>query len=140
MQRLWIGILALALLLVSGPALAEGMRIEPGKWEFTSTAKMPMIPTPKTTTQTQCVTEPEIKPEEFLQGLEGCVVSDVQSDAKSMRWKMTCTSDGVTMVGNAIYTSTGAQIQGSMTLVMNANGQPMTFEQSSQGKHLGACD
>lgn len=44
--------LAGRVLIGSNTVLADGVRIAPGQWEFTTVTKMPMIPQPRTATET----------------------------------------------------------------------------------------
>lgn len=44
--------LAGSVLIGSNTVLAEGVRVTPGQWEFTTVSKMPMTPQPRTTTET----------------------------------------------------------------------------------------
>ena len=39
-------------------ALADGIPIEPGEWEVTTTMEMPMLPAPRVQTHTQCIELP----------------------------------------------------------------------------------
>lgn len=38
-------------------AWAEGIPVEPGLWEMTTTMNMPMMPQPRTTTTRECMTD-----------------------------------------------------------------------------------
>ena len=49
-MRLHTILAALAALLVAGTSSAEGVAIDPGQWEMTSTMTMSMMPQPRTTT------------------------------------------------------------------------------------------
>ena len=42
------------LAIVSSPVLAEGIPVEPGMWEVTTTMTMPMMPTPQVMTVEEC--------------------------------------------------------------------------------------
>jgi len=49
--------------LVFSSVLAQGVPIEPGMWEITSTMKIPMLPKPRVTTSMECIVESELSPE-----------------------------------------------------------------------------
>jgi hypothetical protein len=138
-MRLRIIATALAWLL---PAVASagGMQIEPGRWQFTATARMPMLPEPKTTTMTRCISEAEADPQAFIEDAQSCEISEVESDAVSMRWKMVCTGGGGRMVGESSYTSTGATVSGTTTMSLSANGHAFRIETRSEGRRLGPCE
>ena len=42
---------------LSGIATADGLEIDAGNWEMTSTMTMTMMPTPQTNTVTECIKE-----------------------------------------------------------------------------------
>lgn len=133
------GAVALSLA-VATPVLAEGMQVQPGKWEFTATSVMPMMPMPNTVVETECVTESEIQPEMFLDYVEGCTIQESETDAASMRWKVTCATTGGRMDGEGSARSTGTTVRGGMTLLMNFGGQQMTMRHDWEGKRIGPCD
>lgn len=57
-----------------------------------------------------------------------------------MRWTLHCTSEGGEMRGEGELVSRGDSVRGSMTLAMQVQGQPMTFENAWEGRRLGPCD
>ncbi len=59
----------LGILLLAVPAAqADGIAIEPGMWEMTSTMHMPMLPEPRVTTTTECMEKSELSMDEFADG------------------------------------------------------------------------
>ena len=136
LHAIWIaGVLALA-----SPALADGMEVKPGKWEFKTTSQSPMAPAPKTQVETHCVTESKLDPATFMRNSNGCRLSDTQASSSSMSWKMACKAHGGQMTGDASFRSTGTTLSGTMKMAMSFQGQKMSFEQQWEGKHLGPCD
>ncbi len=112
LHAIWIaGVLALA-----SPALADGMEVKPGKWEFKTTSQSPMAPAPKTQVETHCVTESKVDPATFMRNSNGCQLSDAQASSSSMSWKMACKAHGGQMTGDAVW------IRGTATY--NAAGVP----------------
>lgn len=126
--------------LLAAPSFAGGMQVEPGKWEYTTTARNSMMPAPRTMTMTRCITTPEVDPDAFMDEAQDCELTDIESDASSMRWNMVCTNPGGEMRGETHYTSTGATISGTMTMTMSAEGHTMTMETQTEGRRLGPCD
>ena len=125
---------------VAGLSLAEGMQVEPGKWEFTTRVVAPMMPTPITTVETECVTRSEIRPQMFLRDIGGCTLEQSEADAVSMRWKMTCMNPSGRVDGEGSAHSTGTTVRGAMSLLMHANGQQMSMTHNWEGKRVGPCD
>ncbi len=138
MQR-FLGIAA-GLLLGAGTAHAEGMRIEPGKWEFKTVMTMSMRPEPTVHNETRCMTEKEMDPQTFWKDAEGCSLSDASSDRSSMRWKLICPSPAGTMRGEAVVHSTGDTLNGTMKAEMSVNGQSMRMTHEWKGRRVGDCD
>ena len=104
-------------------------------------AVVPTSPTPQTQVSNQCLNDADMTPEIFMQKTTGCQITDSHSDDASMSWKMACTSpSGGQMDGIASFQSTGATLQGSMSMIMPIRGQTVSFEQSWTGKRLGPCD
>lgn len=141
LTRIQVSCAAIALsLAVAGPAVADGMQVQPGKWEFKATSVMPMMPAPNATVETQCVTESEVQPEMFLEYVEGCTLRESETDAASMRWKVTCATSGGRVDGEGSARSTGTTVRGAMTLLMNFSGQQMTMRHDWEGRRVGPCD
>lgn len=123
------------------PTDAYAIKIEPGKWEFTSTTQMPMMPEPQMRRNEECVTDGERTPDEFIEDMDGCDVTDVKSDDSTMAWTVKCSEDARQMTGSANITSTGATLQGTMSMEMSMPGHPaMKMDMKWQGKRLGPCD
>ena len=129
------GIVVLIGIALSAPALASGMKVDPGKWEFRSSSMQG-----GEQVSVECVTQTEMSPELFLKDSQGCTLADAKSDASSMQFKMSCASPGGKMTGEARFESTGKAIEGTMAMAMNVAGRQMTFERSWTGKRIGDCD
>jgi len=123
-------------------AIAEGVSIDPGNWEMTSTITMTMMPQPQTTTVMECIKEPELNPEDFNMDEDNpCNISEVAIDGDTASWSINCpTEGGAVMEGKWEFTSAGDSISGSGTMSMDYAGQEMGFEMSWAGKRIGDCD
>lgn len=140
-MKTWNALAAgIAVLSLSLPALAEGMKVEPGKWEFTSSSKTPMGASPMPKATTECITESEMDPDEFLKDADGCSVVEKDVSSDKMSYVMSCAGPTGPMVGRAVFTSTGSTVKGGMKMEIDFNGQPMTFETKWEGERVGDCD
>ena len=139
MTRVALGFGA-AVILVTGAAWADGMKVEPGRWEFETTTKQPFAPQPMTRTSTECIAEAEIDPSTFAKEARSCTISDIQTDGDSMKWKIVCSEGGGTMTGTGSAISTGASVTGSMNMVMQMAGQTMEIKSEWKGKRVGECE
>jgi hypothetical protein len=127
---------------LSGIATADGLAIDAGKWEMTSTMTMTMMPTPQTNTVTECIKENELNPETINMGEENpCDISDVENDGNSISWSINCpTEGGMVMTGQWEMTSKGDSISGKGSMATEINGQTMGFDMTWDGKRIGSCD
>ena len=78
-----------SLLLSIAPAIqADGIPVEPGLWEMTTTVNMPMMPQPRVTTVTECMTDSELDMDDV--GSDGsetdCTFEMSQVDGSTMKW------------------------------------------------------
>ncbi len=127
-------------LTVSVSAGAEGLKVEPGKWEIRMTTVMPMIPQPIENIGTQCIAESEMKPDEFLRDSGECTFSDVVTAGSKFSWAMNCKNEGGELSGTGSFVSKGPEMTGTVNMVMNAEGQKMTMNTTWEGKRIGPCD
>lgn len=136
-----ITLLALGLSISGVAAGADGIPIEPGLWEMTSTVQMPMLPQPQVNTQTECLTNSVMSPDE-LQGEQmdpNCVFETAQIDEKTVQWSVDCPVEGGTARGEWQATSHGDRVEGNGTMTMNMQGQEMNMTMSWTGKRVGEC-
>jgi hypothetical protein len=134
------GGILLSSLLVATPAIADGVRMDPGRWEFHNTAQMPMGMQPRSTVTTECVTESEIDPKRFMQNSAGCSLTDMKADGSSMTWNVSCPGPEGAMTGRGELHSSGAGMNGKMTMTMSHQGQTMEMAVTWEGKRLGPCE
>ena len=133
-------ILAAAILGTAGPALGDGLEMEPGKWEFRTTSSMPTAPRPMEFVDTRCVTPADTKPETFMKDASQCQVTSIETSARLMRWKVTCQNPTGPVVGEGEARSTGKTVRTTMKTSLEVDGQRVTMETLSEGRWLGPCD
>jgi hypothetical protein len=137
-----ISLIAAGLLSSGVAAGADGIPIEPGLWEMTSTMHMPMLPQPQVNTVQECIEKSVISVDE-LQGEEmdpNCSFEMEQVDDKTMKWSFDCPVEGGgTSHGEWQATSHGDRVQGGGTISMNVQGQAMEMTMNWVGQRIGAC-
>jgi len=138
-MRRSIQLAALALLATASPAVAEGMRIEPGQWEFTTTSPGAMGGTPAKNVRTECIREDSMTPQRFTAGMKGCQISEPTFDESSMSWKMSCPSPAGSMSGSGSFRSSGSSVSGSVEMTMKMGAQEFPMTSNWSGRRLGAC-
>jgi hypothetical protein len=142
MMKLSVILSGLTAMFLTVTANAQGVSIDPGMWEMTSTMTMTMMPQPQTTTVKECVMESEYGPESFNMDEENpCNISDLLIDDNSARWSISCPSEGgPTMEGQWEITSEGDSISGNGTMTADYGGQKMGFNMTWEGKRIGDCE
>ena len=132
----------LGILFLTAPvARADGIPVEPGMWEMSSTMTMPMLAQPRVTTTTECMTESEISMDD-MGGEEmdpNCQFEMAQVDGNTMKWSFDCPVDGGTSHGEWEATSSGDSVTGNGVITMSFQGQTMEMTMAWQGKRIGDC-
>lgn len=133
--------LVIATLAATGPALADGIPVEPGLWSVTTTVNMPMLPSPQTTTLEECFTEDMIDMDDMAtEDLDpNCAFSQGQVDGSTMEWTIDCPLEGGTMQAEWSATSSGDSVEGTGNMTMDMAGQTMNMTMSWTGKRIGEC-
>ena len=132
----------LGILLLTAPvARADGIPVEPGLWEMSSTVNMPMMAQPRVTTTTECMKESEISMDDM--GGEdmdpNCQFEMAQVDGNTMKWSVDCPVEGGTSHGEWEATSSGDSVTGEGLVTISFQGQAMEMTMSWEGKRIGDC-
>ena len=140
-MRFNIFLTGLASLMLTGTASAEGVSIDPGMWETTSTMTMTMMPEPRSNTVQECIENDELSPESFNMDKDNpCNITDVTIDGNTARWSISCsTGGGPVMEGQWEFTSNGDSISGNGSMDTEFSGQKMGFNMTWEGKRVGDC-
>ena len=140
-MRLYTILTSLAAILFVGTANADGIDIEPGQWEMTSTMSMSMMPQPQVTTVMECIEEDTLNPEDFNMDEENpCSISEVDTEGNTTRWSINCpVEDGAVMEGQWEVTSNGDTLTGKGEMTAEIAGQEMGFNMNWEGKRIGDC-
>jgi len=140
-MRIHIFPAVLAAVLISSTCGADGVSINPGMWEMTSSMTMTMLPQPQSNTVRECIEEDELSPEKFdMEKDSPCKISDVNIDGDTARWSINCpTEAGQEMTGQWEFTSLGDSISGSGSMSMEYAGQKFGFDMTWVGKRIGDC-
>ena len=131
-----VGALASFILMgLSTGAVAGGVNLNPGMWEWTATVEIPGMPMQvPPSTYSACFTAEDVVPRDDKMG-QNCETVDVQTNGDTVSWKMTCTSpQGVT-------TSQGKMTYNGDTAVgeSKVNTQGMQMTSKTTGRRLGPC-
>ena len=148
MKKKIITACACACLLLPVGSIAAEFDMNAGKWEFTTTLTMPMLPQPQVTTMTECVTEEEAKQDPMADLVDdgNCKILNRKVQGSSLSFDMECNQQGMVTRGKGQFTTKGDTASGSIEMTMdmpempNMPAGPMTMNTSWQGKRIGVCD
>lgn len=135
-------IYALAVLLALSPTVrAEGIPVEPGLWEMTSTVIMPMLPQPRVNTVTECMEKSEFSMDDIGEGEMDprCTFEVDEVDGSTLKWSVDCPVEGGTSHGEWEAVSAGDTVTGNGVLTVSFQGQSMEMQMSWEGKRIGDC-
>jgi hypothetical protein len=140
-----LGLLALGLagvLGARGTAAADALRYKPGKWETTTTMRMPMLAQPQVRTSTECLREGDYSAERLMRDQQGCTVTKPETTATSIRWTATCPSPSGSATGRGEYTISGDGERGHGRVVIDVamGDQTMTMTMDIASRRIGGCD
>jgi len=136
-----MNVIAVGLLSAGVAIAAEGIPVEPGLWEITSTVQMPMLPQPQVNTTKECFEKSVISMED-LQTSDmdpNCTFEREQVDERTLKWIFDCPVEGGSSHGEWQATSHGDRLEGIGTIDMNMQGQVMQMTLTWAGKRIGAC-
>ena len=151
MRTLRILAVTCSCLLLPGLVLGGGFTMKPGKWQFTTTTVMPMMPQPQTMSSEECITPEEAAKDPLaeLVDRDGCTVTDKKISGSTLRFTMRCEQQGMVSQGQGYFTAHGDTASGKMEIKMDMpavqgmpgmTGGPMVIKTTWQGKRIGACD
>lgn len=130
---------AAALSVLPSVAWSDGLKVEPGLWEFTTTTPGAAGSPPGASTSTECIRDDDMTPQKFTSKMKGCQISEPKADASSMSWKMNCPSPHGSMTGTGSFTSTGTTVAGSLDMTMDVGGQKFPMGSKWTGRRTGEC-
>lgn len=135
-------LLSTILMLPLTPLMAEGIPLDPGLWEMTSTVNMPMMPAPRVTTETQCMETGEMSPDAMADDESDCAYEIEKIDGNTMSWTIECPSEMGTAVGRWTATSGGDTLTGEGEMTFSGGGMPdeMVMTMSWDGRRVGDCE
>jgi hypothetical protein len=126
------------LALCSQFALAQTMN--PGEWEFKTTATSPALPAPQVSTQTQCITKEDAADPTRFTGTgaaEGCKVTPGTRSADAYSWTVSCPAQGISGEGRVRFSP--GSIDGETRVTADVQGQKIEMASRTTGRLLGPC-
>lgn len=131
--------LASVLSLLSSPALAAGLQVEPGLWEFTSSIPDPLAGESGPQVYRTCVRDRTITPETVMARHKECRISNAVFAGPSARWKMLCDTPAGPMAGSGSLRTNGTAVAGSLDFSMQVGALEVPLTGSFRGRRVGDC-
>lgn len=132
------GLLALMLFLPA-TAMAAGVRVVPGLWEFTSSLPDVLGSEAGRQTHRTCIRDSTITPEQVMARLKECRIWDAKVQGALAKWKMKCETPAGPMVGSGSLKTTGSAISGSLDMTFTLGSLEIPATSSFQGRRVGPC-
>ena len=134
-----LAIATLLSILISDPACADALSINPGLWKFESTSTSPLTGQTESKTETKCVVESELDLAEMTENQDGCEVTESSLNGDTLTFSMSCKMQAGEMTMNAVYQSDGDSVDGTTKINISFGTQTMTSEGSFSGQRIGDC-
>ena len=116
---------------------AWGLDFQEGRYEITTTIKMPGI-SPPPTKITRCLTKQAPLPDQSVADPK-CKVIDMNTQANTVTWKVECDEEGQKMKGSGKMVYHGDRFEGTVdNMIIDPDGN-MTVNTAIEGKRVGPC-
>jgi len=139
--------LLFAVLVPAAAMATDGLQLQPGKWETTTTMRNPFLPAAQSRTEIACLEVAEFDPRLQLQkGMDEmkCESLDYQATAEQLSWRVRCVNPmdpSAPVVGEGVWHANGDSGSGSVVMQMSLPGLGLQeFRIESTSRRLGACD
>lgn len=134
-----LGLAALLALLAAPAALAGDIQIQPGKWETTVTTTISILPQPRVTTRTECMTEEKLDPEKWMSEQAGdCDFENVETTSSTMEFELSCKTPQGTATGKGSYRVDGDTLTGSFSMTIQGQ-MSLTMDNAIKSRRVGDC-
>jgi hypothetical protein len=139
--------MSVLLLLLALPVtlLADKPNVEPGLWQYTSTTTIEGAPVPipeEVTTHRECVTEADLKEEDFLlEKGDECDFYELDVRESGMSYKMICSDfeSGTSINLDTEMSFHGDRMQGTITGTMDSPMGMLDMHIDVEAERLGDC-
>ncbi len=120
-------------------ANAWTLDLEEGRYEITSTVKMPGMPMqPPPTTITECVTQQDPVPNQQADN-GNCKITDMKTVGNTVTWKMECDQQGQKMKSRGKMVYHGGRFEGKVDTQMGPEAGNMKISTTIEGRRVGDC-
>ena len=139
MRFLRISAAVVALLAAPSLVFADGMPVNPGLWEFTSSMPGPLGSDSTKQVHRTCVRDKSITPERVMARLKECRIWNATFKDPFAKWKMSCQTPAGPMVGSGSLRSNGTVVAGSVEMTMTIGSLEVPMTGAFRGRRVGAC-
>lgn len=125
--------------MAASAAASEGVQVEPGLWEFTSSLSDPLGGGAVPQTHRTCVREGNITPEVVMKRVRECRIYQASVQGTVARWKMKCSTPAGPMTGSGSLRSAGSAVSGSLEMTFTVGSVQIPTTSSFKGRRVGRC-
>jgi hypothetical protein len=130
----------LFLVLAAAAGAAGAQEMEPGEWQFTSTATSAMFPQPQTSVTTHCVRKEDAADPSRWMGNKpdsDCKMTLQPRSGDRQAFEFACSKSG--MRGGGTIRHGRDSVQSELRMAGTVQGQSFEISTSTSGKRLGPC-
>ena len=139
MHHLFIATLLVIFFLCSISVAAEGVKIEPGEWEMTSTTSSATLDQDHVQTTSRCIKFSELTANDLTPKRGECSISENSVTGNTLNWKVACKMQVGTMNGVGSFSSKGTAGSGNMDLDMHVQNDKFKVQVTWEARRLGDC-
>lgn len=130
----------LTTLFLSAPStLAADLTVNPGMWETVMTTTNSMMPEPTVNTSQSCVKDAVFHPEDMLDGVEHCQMTENKVADNRLTFAMTCTMHGTQTNVKGNYQGGEDQGEGEMAMDLSMGPMKMNVNLNWMSRRIGDC-
>jgi len=122
-------------------AADDSIKVVPGNYSITTTARSNMKPNPEIETEDQCIKESSYNPGSFMSEDDGCTASNMKKTGNKITFDIKCDpGQGMpNMTGKGEASATSSTISSHYKMAGTFQGMDISFDSKSEGKHTGDC-
>lgn len=117
----------------------NGVSIQPGEWEITSTTTSDSLDAPNVQKSSSCIELSEITASDLTPHRGECEISESSANGNTLTWKVACDMTVGTMEGRGNFTSANDAGSGTMNIVMDVQNDQFEMLVNWEARRLGDC-
>lgn len=123
-------------------AADDSIKVVPGNYTITTTARSNMKTNPDIETEDECIRETSYNPTSFMSEEDGCTASNIKKTGNKITFDIKCDpGKGIPhMTGIGEASATSSTISSHYKMAGTFQGMDVSFDSKSEGKRNGDCN